>query len=62
MTEYEDILRFLASNPPRLAAEKKIHASLLEMLARKLKGEKINFDGEVLNGRINAPSSTKRLH
>ena len=46
MAEYQDILKFLASNPPHLEQEKRLHASLLEMLAKKLRGEenKNNFD------------------
>jgi hypothetical protein len=39
MADYEAILKFLASNPPHLALEKKFHASLLEMLAKKLRAE-----------------------
>jgi hypothetical protein len=48
MAEYEDILRLLASNPPHLEPEKKIHASLLEMLAKKLRGEDIKVSVEGL--------------
>jgi hypothetical protein len=39
MAEYQEILKFLASNPPHLALEKKFHASLLEILAKKLRDE-----------------------
>ncbi len=39
MSEYQEILKFLASNPPHLAVEKKFHASLLEILAKKLRDE-----------------------
>ena len=39
MAEYQEILKFLASNPPHLAVEKKFHASLLEILAKKLRDE-----------------------
>ena len=39
MADYEAILKFLASNPPHLVLEKKFHASLLEMLAKKLRDE-----------------------
>lgn len=37
MAEYQDILKFLASNPPHLDPEKRFHASLLETLAKKLR-------------------------
>ena len=49
MPEYQELLRFLASNPPHFEPEKKIHASLLEMLAKKLRGEAVNFSVEALN-------------
>jgi hypothetical protein len=39
MAEYQEILKFLASNPPHLALVKKFHASLLEILAKKLRDE-----------------------
>jgi hypothetical protein len=62
MAEYQDILKFLATNPPRVDAEKQMHASLLEMLARKLRGEENNSAGEVLTKSFAAPSNIKRLH
>jgi hypothetical protein len=62
MAEYQDILKFLATNPPRVDAEKQMHASLLEMLARKLRGEEINLQGEVLKKSATAPFNVKRLH
>lgn len=62
MAEYQDILKFLATNPPRVDAEKQMHASLLEMLARKLRGEEIKLEGEVLNKFTTVPSNMKRLH
>jgi hypothetical protein len=62
MAEYQDILKFLATNPPRVDAEKQMHASLLEMLARKLRGEEIKLEGEVLNRFTTVPSNMKRLH
>jgi hypothetical protein len=61
MAEYQEILRFLASNPPHLDAEKKIHADLLEMLARKLKGEEINFDRKLLTNGSKSPFNVQRL-
>jgi hypothetical protein len=39
MPDYEEILVFLASNPPQFAAERELHASLLELLAKCLRGE-----------------------
>lgn len=62
MAEYQDILKFLAVNPPRVEAEKQMHASLLEMLARKLRGEEINLEGEVLKKSASVPFNIKRLH
>jgi len=37
MPDYGEILEFLAKNPPQLDAEKKLHASLLELLAQCLR-------------------------
>jgi hypothetical protein len=39
MPDYEDILSFLAANPPHLDAERELHASLLELLAQYLRAE-----------------------
>ena len=39
MPDYADILRFLANNPPGPAAERNLHASLLELLANCLRAE-----------------------
>jgi len=39
MPDYEEILSFLATNPPKLAAERELHASLLEMIAKCLRSE-----------------------
>ncbi|GAB4225189.1 MAG: hypothetical protein Kow0032_00420 [Methyloligellaceae bacterium] len=42
MPDYGEILRFLAQNPPQFEAEKKLHASMLELLAQCLRsGEPI---------------------
>ena len=62
MAEYQDILKFLVTNPPRVDAEKQMHASLLEMLARKLRGEQVNLEGKVLNRFTSVPHDIKRLH
>jgi hypothetical protein len=37
MPDYEEILAFLAANPPKLAAERELHASLLELIAKCLR-------------------------
>ena len=37
MPDYGSILRFLAENPPVLANERRVHASLLELLALSLR-------------------------
>jgi hypothetical protein len=39
MPDYEEILAFLAANPPKLAAERELHASLLELIARCLRSD-----------------------
>lgn len=39
MPDYGEILRFLAQNPPQLDAERKLHASLLELLAQCLRSD-----------------------
>jgi hypothetical protein len=62
MPEYQELLRFLASNPPHLEPEKKIHASLLEMLAKKLRGEAVNFGVEALNKTSALPNIKKGYH
>jgi hypothetical protein len=62
VAEYESILKFLASNPPRQEQEKNIHASLLEMLAKKLRKETANSGIEVLNKEAIDPISRRRYH
>ncbi len=39
MPDYGEILEFLANNPPQIAAERDLHASLLELLAKCLRAE-----------------------
>jgi hypothetical protein len=41
MPDYGEILTFLATNPPQLAAERELHASLLELLAQCLRSEQV---------------------
>ena len=48
MTEYQDILRYLFQNPPKREPDKQIHASLLEMLAKKLRGEDVKPEEKIL--------------
>ncbi|MCJ7527600.1 MAG: hypothetical protein MUO37_05740 [Methyloceanibacter sp.] len=42
MPDYEEILAFLAANPPQLAAERELHASLLELIAKCLRSDAIS--------------------
>jgi hypothetical protein len=39
MPDYGEILAFLAENPPQLAGERELHASLLELIAKCLRSE-----------------------
>lgn len=62
MAEYQDILKFLASNPPQLEPEKRFHASLLEMLAKKLRcGDDVN-SLEFLKRDMPRPNAKKGYH
>jgi hypothetical protein len=44
MPDYEEILTFLAANPPKLAAERELHASLLELIAKCLRSDAADDD------------------
>jgi hypothetical protein len=46
MPDYGEILAFLAANPPQAEAERELHASLLELLARCLRTEQVATDGD----------------
>ena len=46
MPDYGEILAFLAANPPQLAGERELHASLLELLAKCLRSEQVDMDDE----------------
>ena len=46
MPNYGEILAFLADNPPQVEAERELHASLLELLARCLRAEQVVTDGD----------------
>jgi hypothetical protein len=62
MAEYQDILKFLASNPPQVDSEKRFHASLLEMLAKKLRGKKEDSEStryDILKDMPAAPAYKK---
>ncbi|MCG8558795.1 MAG: hypothetical protein MI824_03240 [Hyphomicrobiales bacterium] len=39
MPDYAEILEFLAKNPPQLAAERQLHASMLELMAQCLRND-----------------------
>ena len=39
MPDYAEILEFLAKNPPQLAAERQLHASMLELMAQCLRSD-----------------------
>jgi hypothetical protein len=53
MPDYGEILAFLADNPPQLAAERELHASLLELLAQCLRSEPVlaNADADLGTSR-----------
>ncbi len=46
MPDYGEILAFLAANPPQAEAERELHASLLELLAKCLRAEHLSTDGD----------------
>jgi hypothetical protein len=46
MADYGEILEFLASNPPQFAAERELHASLLEMIAKCLRSHTMTAEEE----------------
>lgn len=62
MAEYLEILKFLASNPPHLAPEKKFHASLLETLAQKLREEVTEEKSPALKSAQGALATMNRFH
>jgi hypothetical protein len=47
MPDYDEILSFLAANPPKLAAERELHASLLELIAKCLRSDTLDEDDEI---------------
>ena len=44
MPDYGEILSFLAANPPQLEAERELHASLLELLAKCLRSPELTIE------------------
>ena len=56
MAEYQDILRYLVQNPPFKEPDKKMHASLLELLAKKLRGEDVKTEERILNLALMTPN------
>jgi hypothetical protein len=56
MPDYEEILAFLAANPPRLAAERELHASLLELIAKCLRSDDLSDDDD-----DDAPEELQRI-
>lgn len=59
MAEYRDILRYLVLNPPLREPDKKMHATLLEQLAKKLRGE-IKSEEKILN--ISSATRNRKYH
>ena len=56
MAEYQDILRYLVQNPPLKEPDKRMHASLLELLAKQLRGEDIKSEEKILNSAFLTPN------
>jgi hypothetical protein len=56
MAEYQDILRYLVQNPPLREPDKRMHASLLELLAKKLRGEDVKAEEKILNSALVTPN------
>ena len=46
MPDYGEILAFLAANPPQLATERELHASLLELLAQCLRTDQVTTEDD----------------
>lgn len=63
MPDYGDILEFLANNPPQIAAERALHASLLELLAKCLReGDDLADSGERPAPRLAFEAAQGRAH
>ena len=59
MPDYGDILKFLAANPPQHETERKLHASLLELMAQCLRTNNA-IEGNDLTGDGGAHEDTLR--
>jgi hypothetical protein len=55
MPDYEEILAFLAANPPKLAAERELHASLLELIAKCLRSDAMAEEDEASPEDLQTP-------
>jgi hypothetical protein len=63
MPDYGEILAFLAANPPRLEVERKLHASVLELIARCLRSQDmLNDEDEPAERRGPMASRGTGLH
>ncbi len=62
MAEYRDILRFLVQNPPLREPDRRMHASLLEMLAKKLRGEDVKAEEKILKTKLMTLNQKSRYH
>lgn len=54
MPDYGEILKFLADNPPQMGAERELHASLLELLAKCLRSDEEPIGSSVSDDEIAA--------
>ena len=62
MAAYRDILRFLVQNPPLREPDRRMHASLLEMLAKKLRGEDVKAEEKILKTKLMTLNQKSRYH
>ena len=64
MPDYADILNFLAKNPPKFDAERRVYASLLELLGACLRGE--DCGARLIEGEVTVQAdqsvSQSRIH
>ena len=52
MPDYEEILEFLAANPPQFAAERELHASLLELIAKCLRSDTMTAEEDEASSEV----------
>ena len=62
MPDYADILSFLANNPPQLASERQLHASLLELLANSLRTDERHADMPASADARHVPASATQFN